>query len=751
MADHISLTSDQRVNIAKRYAESLRHFADSSYRFSSGLSLEPGTQREAIDKYVEGISGEHTKGYDHVPAALDKAPGFAARIQAYLEATKDLPNPPRIIAVLPHDYEAAEMAQAIAYYVPEAAKLIRIDDDDGSKVEWSQGCGEGKPRIILTSFKSLSRNRDNSVYPPKEFGLFLLAKDGGLDSDEVSKSIGKFTEAIQYAAVDTPNRISSRRMPHWYYQLSLDEAVKRGDTTREKSALPPITIKKNMTSITKCIGTQGKRGKPFQQFWQWLESKENCPQSGEVKTIMLKDGKSIRTELVTHFPATSLHIHCTSEAIDAILNHLDVPRKIDASVITETVLRRIIPRAKKGQTYGKNFDEFMTWLESPMNCPVGREIKTIALKDGRTIQIELRRSGNCIVLTFHFKAETLDVIANHLDIPKEIDPSVNTKDVLRGKIPWASSVYAKEFNEFWAWLELPENRPQGREGKTIILKDGRTIQTELRTAGPKTPLTVYPTPEALDAIANHLDIPKEIDPSVNTKDVLRGKIPYVSKNSLYAKEFNEFWAWLELPENSPQGREEKTIILKDGRTIQTELRRARTNTILTVHPSEAAFDAIANHLNIPKEIDANVCVKDALRNKLPRISRGSFYGKKLDELWIWLESPGNCPIGREIKTIILKNGRAIQTEIRMVPYAGPKLTIHPTAEAAAAIANYLGIPVDSKELPQANQVSQITEQTLPAEYIDTNASLQSKRPPQPRGSYMESAERITTGRDGFTR
>src|SRR5690242_19955422 len=159
------------VAITKRYTEALQSFASHGYRFSSGIALTPGTQREAIDAYAKGISEGYTKGYDHVPAALDKAPGFAARIQAYIEATKDLTHPPRIMVVLPHDYEAAEMAQAVAHYVPEAAKHMRTDDDDGKKADWSQGSKEEEPRIILTSFKNLRRNRDNTVYPPGEFGL----------------------------------------------------------------------------------------------------------------------------------------------------------------------------------------------------------------------------------------------------------------------------------------------------------------------------------------------------------------------------------------------------------------------------------------------------------------------------------------------------------------------------------------------------------------------------------------------------
>ena len=257
----------QQVNpslplLDRRFVQRLKAFADGGYRFDGKNALKPGTQHEAFDGYLQGIRDGHRHGYYDIPTGVGKTALFLSLIKNYLDAANGHNDSKRVLVVVPNVGLVKQAFRDFAKFMPELAPKLEADDDTGQvidlkKLDWDSGNlglqfgqlkhADKKPRVLITTYASLRRDKENKVYDPKEFGLVVYDEGHSITADEAGKAVGKFEDALQLAVTATPDYSEEKRvgkkLAHCYYRLPLAEAINRGDLC----GVRPILIKTDFT------------------------------------------------------------------------------------------------------------------------------------------------------------------------------------------------------------------------------------------------------------------------------------------------------------------------------------------------------------------------------------------------------------------------------------------------------------------------------------------------------------------------
>jgi superfamily II DNA or RNA helicase len=249
----------------KRFVRKLKEFAEHGYAFNQEYSLRKGTQkdhdakgtqREAFDAYTKGLGEGHRHGYFEIPTGVGKTALFISLVKNYLDAV-DEKDGQRALIVVPSEKLAVQTAQALAKFLPKLAPTIKADDDSGKEIDWEHSHiglqygkikhADRKPRVLITTYQSLNRDREYKIYPPKEYGMVIYDEGHALTADQYGLAVDKFKDAIQLAVSATPEyseeKTVASRLPHRYYQLPISEAINRGDLCNVR----PVLLKTNYT------------------------------------------------------------------------------------------------------------------------------------------------------------------------------------------------------------------------------------------------------------------------------------------------------------------------------------------------------------------------------------------------------------------------------------------------------------------------------------------------------------------------
>ncbi len=235
----------------------LQAFSEGGYAFDSAHRLREGTQQEAFDAYARDFAASHRQGYIELPTGVGKTALFTAVVKNYLDAANGTPDPGRVLIVVPTEKLAVQTAQAFAKFLPEMAPTIEADDDRGREIDWQNSQiglqyskakhAERKPRVLITTYQSLVRDRDNRTYPPDEYDLVIFDEGHAITAPRFGEAVEKFKDAVQLAVTATPEYSPEKnvtaRLPHCYYRLALAEAINRGDLCNVR----PILLKTNYT------------------------------------------------------------------------------------------------------------------------------------------------------------------------------------------------------------------------------------------------------------------------------------------------------------------------------------------------------------------------------------------------------------------------------------------------------------------------------------------------------------------------
>lgn len=253
-------------DIDKRFIRKLKTFAEHGYAFDKDHSLRKGTrkdpdskstQREAFDAYTEGFEEGHRQGYLEIPTGVGKTALFIALAKNYLEAAAGEKDSPRVLIVVPSEKLAVQTAQSIAKFLPKLAPTIETDDDSGKEIDWENSSiglqygkvkhAERKPSVLITTYQSLNRDREDKTYPPSEYGMVIYDEGHALTAAQYGEAVEKFKQSIQLAVSATPEyseeKTIAARLPHRYYQLPLADAINRGDLCNVR----PVLLKTDYT------------------------------------------------------------------------------------------------------------------------------------------------------------------------------------------------------------------------------------------------------------------------------------------------------------------------------------------------------------------------------------------------------------------------------------------------------------------------------------------------------------------------
>lgn len=260
----ISKSAQTRQKITAAFIEELQKFKRGGYKFEgSDRELFEGTQREAFDAYLQGIKAGHNEGYFEIPTGVGKTALFIAIIGCYLRATENMPDAPRVLIHEPTVDLVGQTALSFADFMPEIAKTIEADDDQGREIDWAQSeidihhggrkGAKNKPRVLITTYQSQAadeRREDPSkkVYKPEDYQLVIHDEAHYLTGAKYGPAaVDKFQGAIQLGVTATPeysdNKIVANKLEHRYYNLPLKTAIERGDLCHVRQILIKTTSK----------------------------------------------------------------------------------------------------------------------------------------------------------------------------------------------------------------------------------------------------------------------------------------------------------------------------------------------------------------------------------------------------------------------------------------------------------------------------------------------------------------------------
>lgn len=242
--------------IEKTFVRKLKAFAAGGYAFDDEHALREGTQRKAFDAYTRDFAKGQRHGYFEIPTGVGKTALFTSFVRNYLDAVNGEKDGPRILIAVPSEKLAVQTAQSFAKFIPDIAPLIETDDDKGKEIDWEHsdiGLQYGKmkhagrkPRILITTYQSLIRDKENKTYPPSEYGMVIYDEGHSLTAEKFGQVTEKFKDAVQLAVTATPEyseeKTVANRLPHRYFQLPLSEAI-----NKDLCNVRPVLLKTNFT------------------------------------------------------------------------------------------------------------------------------------------------------------------------------------------------------------------------------------------------------------------------------------------------------------------------------------------------------------------------------------------------------------------------------------------------------------------------------------------------------------------------
>lgn len=271
-------TTKERFGKAeKKFFDNLKAFADGGYRFSDEYSLYKQSQQEGFQGYIDGLAQGHKHGYIELPTGVGKTALFISLIKNYLEAANGDENAPRVLIAVPTEKLAVQTAKSIAKFMPEIAKTIETDGDEGKEIDWEKsdiGLQYGKmkhahkkPKVLITTYQSLARDTADKTYPPSEYGYVIYDEGHVITAPTFGKAVEKFKDSIQLAVSATPEYTETKtvgsRLPHRYFQLTLAEAINRGDLCNVRPAILKTGYRIDESLFQKFMEQQG--GTPLNQ------------------------------------------------------------------------------------------------------------------------------------------------------------------------------------------------------------------------------------------------------------------------------------------------------------------------------------------------------------------------------------------------------------------------------------------------------------------------------------------------------
>jgi superfamily II DNA or RNA helicase len=261
--------------IDQKFDFQLTSFATTGHRFNDTYSLYKQSQQEGFQGFADGIAKGIRHGYIELPTGVGKTALFIALIQNYLRAVNGDENAPRVLIAVPTEKLAVQTAKAFAKFMPEIAKLIETDGDEGQEIDWEKsdiGLQYGKkkhahkkPKVLITTYQSLSRDKQNKIYYPEEYGFVVYDEGHVITAPTFGKAVEKFKESIQLAVTATPEyseiKAVSDLLPHCYYKLSLAEAMNRNDLCNVRPAIIKTGYKIDEELFNELVTQQA--GKPL--------------------------------------------------------------------------------------------------------------------------------------------------------------------------------------------------------------------------------------------------------------------------------------------------------------------------------------------------------------------------------------------------------------------------------------------------------------------------------------------------------
>lgn len=291
--------------IVGAFVKRLNAFALGGYAFDSEHELRKGTQREAFDDYVKGLTEGHTQGYFEIPTGVGKTALFISLIRNYLAAANGAPDAKRVLIAVPSTDLVVQTAKAFAKFMPEIAPTIEADDDQGKEIDWERS-GVGvqyggmkhagkKPKVLITTYQSLCQDKSNKTYPPSEYGLVVYDEGHNITGKKFGTAVQKFKDSLQLAVSATPDYSEDKSvanlLPHRYYHLPLEKAIERGDLC----PVDPILVKTNYTidekKFKKYLAEQDGRQLTTKQYESLLNQESR--NLAAIKTYLL--GKDANT------------------------------------------------------------------------------------------------------------------------------------------------------------------------------------------------------------------------------------------------------------------------------------------------------------------------------------------------------------------------------------------------------------------------------------------------------------------------
>ena len=118
-----------------QFIDNLRAFQQNGHRFEGKEALYKKSQQEGLDGYLKGLTEGHHKGYIELPTGVGKTALFISLIENYLKAANGAEDAPRVLIAVPTEKLAVQTAQAFAKFIPDIAKTIETDGNDGKEMD----------------------------------------------------------------------------------------------------------------------------------------------------------------------------------------------------------------------------------------------------------------------------------------------------------------------------------------------------------------------------------------------------------------------------------------------------------------------------------------------------------------------------------------------------------------------------------------------------------------------------------------
>lgn len=282
-------SKNSRKRIAAAFIKELEAFKLGGYHFNgSAKALFEGTQREAFDAYLEGITQGHREGYYEIPTGVGKTALFIAIIGCYLRATEHIPNAPRILIHEPTTDLVVQTALSFADFMPDIARGMETDDDQGREIDWGNSQidihyarrhgATNKPKVLITTYQGQAaderKQKETRIHKPHDFGLIIHDEAHYLTGAKYGPAaVDKFHGAIQLGVTATPeysgDKTVANKLGHRYYHLPLNIAIERGDLCHVR----PMVLKTHLKGKD-AINLQKAREFFAQQRGQSLTNKQ---------------------------------------------------------------------------------------------------------------------------------------------------------------------------------------------------------------------------------------------------------------------------------------------------------------------------------------------------------------------------------------------------------------------------------------------------------------------------------------------